>query len=140
MGPWKLVSPGEQRGQTGIATRALCKPLQSLPSGLSNPLLSFLELEAYCLIKILRHTSSLGDDRGTCISSSRSLCASSRLWCDGHHLLLSSYLSRINKSKNPLCSTCGHPSQVTSHRILPCPATDSLCRSLFGEFLCLYNL
>ena len=52
-------------------------PLQflvvSLSSYLSYPLLSFLGLEAYCLIKIIRHTGSFNFHRGTCAPSSCSL-------------------------------------------------------------------
>ena len=47
----------------------------SLSRLISYPLLSFLGLEAYCLIEIPRHTGSLDFHRGTCASSSRSLCA-----------------------------------------------------------------
>ena len=71
----------------------------------------------------------------------RSLCSlvmlavSSRLRCNGYSLLLGSYLSRIGRIENPSCSACGHSSQDTSHLILHCPATDSLCRSLFGDSL-----
>ena len=53
-------------------------------------------------------------------------CALSRLHCNGHSLLLSSYLSRIGRIENPSCSTRGHLPQDTSHLILHCPATD-LC-------------
>ena len=67
-------------------------------------------------------------------------CVLSRLRCNGHSLLLGSYLTRIGRIKNPSCSTCGHPSQDISHLILHCPATDSLCRSLFGDSLSLYDL
>ena len=52
-------------------------------------------------------------------------CALSRLRCNGHSLLLSSYLSRIGRIKNPSRSACGDPFQDTSHLILHCPATDS---------------
>ena len=58
-------------------------------------------------------------------------CVLSRLRCNGHSLLLSSYLSRIGRIENPSCSACGHSFQDTSHLILHCPATDSLRRSLF---------
>ena len=51
-------------------------------------------------------------------------CVLSRLRCNGHSLLLGSYLSRIGRIKNS-CSACGHPSQDISHLILHCPATDS---------------
>ena len=67
-------------------------------------------------------------------------CVLSRLRCNEHSLLLGSYLSRIGRIKHPYCSACVHSSQGTSHLILHCPATDSLCRSLFGDSLSLYDL
>ena len=63
-----------------------------------------------------------------------------RLRCNGHSLLLSSYSSRIGRIENPSCIACEQSSQDTSHLILHCPATDSMCRSLFGDFLSLYDL
>ena len=67
-------------------------------------------------------------------------CVLSRLRCNGHSLLLGSYLSRIGRIENSSCSACGHPSQDISHLILHCPPTDSLRRSLFGDSLSLYDL
>ena len=67
-------------------------------------------------------------------------CVLSRLCCNGHNFLLSSYFSRIGRIENPSCSASGHPSQDTSHLILYCPGTESLCRSLFGDSVSLYNL
>ena len=67
-------------------------------------------------------------------------CVLSSLRCNGHSLLLSSYLLRIARIENPSYSARGHSSQDTSHFILHCPATDSLRRSLFGDSLSLYNL
>ena len=67
-------------------------------------------------------------------------CVLSRLRCNGHSLLLGSYLSRIGRIENSSCSACGHPSQDISHLILHCPASDSLRRSLFGDSLSLYDL
>ena len=67
-------------------------------------------------------------------------CVLSCLRCNGHSLLLSSYLSRIGRIENPSCSACGHSSQDTSHLILHCPATDSMHQSLFGDSLSLYDL
>ena len=64
-------------------------------------------------------------------------CVLSRLRCNGHSLLLGSYLSRIGRIENPSCSACGHSSQDISHLILHCPATDSLRRSLLAT-LCLF--
>ena len=67
-------------------------------------------------------------------------CALSPVRCNGHSLLLGSYLSRICKIENPSCSICEQSSQDTSHLILHCPATDSLRRPLFGDSLSLYDL
>ena len=67
-------------------------------------------------------------------------CVLSHLCCNGHCPLLRSYLSRIGRIENPSSSACGHSPQDTSHLILHCPATDSLCCSLFGDSLSLYDL
>ena len=69
-----------------------------------------------------------------------SRCVLSRLRCNGHSLLLGSYLSRIGRIENSSCSACGHSSQDISYLILHCPATDSLHRSLFGDSLSLYDV
>ena len=45
-------------------------------------------------------------------------CVLSRLRCNKHSLLLSSYLSRIGRIENPSCSACRHSSQDTSHSAL----------------------
>ena len=71
---------------------------------------------------------------------SHARCVLSRLRCNGHSLLLGSYLSRIGRIESTSCSACGHSSQDISHLILHCPATDSLRRSLFGDPLSLYDL
>ena len=42
-------------------------------------------------------------------------CVLSRLCCNGHSLLLGSYLSRIGRIENPSCSACGH---LSSHSAL----------------------
>ena len=65
-------------------------------------------------------------------------CVLSRLRCNGHSLLLGSYLSRIGRIENPSCSACRHSSQDISHLILHCAATDSLRRSLL-VILCLFT-
>ena len=67
-------------------------------------------------------------------------CVLSHLRCNGHSLLLSSYLSRIGRIENPSCSAYGHSSQDISDFILHSPATDSLRRSFFGNFLSLHDL
>ena len=58
-------------------------------------------------------------------------CVLSRFCCNGHSLLLSSYLCRIGRIENPFCNACGHSSHDISHLILRCLATGSLRRSLF---------
>ena len=45
-------------------------------------------------------------------------CVLSRLRCNGHSLLLGSYLSMIGRIENPSCSACGHSSQDTPHSAL----------------------
>ena len=61
-------------------------------------------------------------------------CVLSGLRCNGHRLLLRSYLSRIGRIENPSCSACGHSSQDTSfHSAL-------FSHSLFGDSLSLYDL
>ena len=67
-------------------------------------------------------------------------CVFSRLLCNGHSLLLSSYLSRIGRIENSSCSARGYSPQETSHFILHYPATDYLRRSLIGDSLSLYDL
>ena len=63
-----------------------------------------------------------------------------RLRCNGHSLLLSSYLSWIGRIENPSCSACGHSSQDTSHFILHYPATNSLRCLIFGDSLSICDL
>ena len=110
-------------------------PQQSLVVSL---LLSFVSTLLFSRIRgVLSHLNPvkhrfLNFHRGTCASTSYS-CVLSHLCCNGHSLLLSSYLSRIGRIENSFCSACGHPSHSISHLILHCPATDSLRRSLFGN-------
>ena len=124
------------------AERYLCPP-QSLAVSL---LLSFVSTLIFSRTGgVLYHLNSL-THRFPSISTEELVlprharCVLSRLRCNGHSLLLGSYLSRIGRTENPSCSTCGHSSQDTFHLILHCPATDSLHRSLFGDSLSLYDL
>ena len=111
-------------------------PLQSLVISpyLSFPPLSFVGMETYYLIEILRHT-------GTSVLTKEFLlprhagCVLSRFRCNGHSLLLSSYFNRVGIIENPSCSACEHPFQDTSHLILHCPTTGSLRCMLFGGSL-----
>ena len=67
-------------------------------------------------------------------------CVLSRLRCNGHSLLLSSYLNRIGKIETSSCSACGHPTQDVFHLILHCPATNSLRLSIFGPHTSIFDL
>ena len=143
MGLWTLVSAGNDTADELARRRALLVP-PAIPCSLS-PFISRI------------HSSLFSDWRRTVSSkffhiqvppiSTEELvlprharCVLSRLRCNGHSLLLSSYLFKIGKIKNPSCSPSGHSSQHTSHLILHCPVTYSLCRSLFGDSLSLYDL
>ena len=116
----------------------------AIPCSLS-PLISRIHS---CLILDWRHTisSKFFDTQVPSISTVELVlprhicCALSRFCCNGHSLLLGSYLLRIGRIENPSFSACGHSSQDTSHLILHCPAADSLCCSLFGDSPSLYNL
>ena len=66
-------------------------------------------------------------------------CVLSRLRCNGHSLLLSSYLSRIGRIENPSCSACGHSSQYTSHLILHCQLR-TICAAYSLATLCLSTI
>ena len=108
------------------------------------PVVSFLLfLVSTCLFSDWRRTvsSKFFDTQFPSISTEELVlprharCVLSRLRCNGHSLLLGSYLSRIGRIENPSCSACGHSSQDISHLILHYPATNSLRRSLFGDSL-----
>ena len=88
---------------------------------------------------ILTHRLPQFPPRNLCSLVMLAVCLS-RLRCNGHSLLLSSYLSRIGRIENPSCSACERSFQDTSDLILHCPATDSLRRSLFDDSLSLYDL
>ena len=117
------------------------RPMQSLVVSLLLSLvslLSFLGVEVKCLIKSSStHRFPRFPSRNFC---SLVALAVFSLRCDGHTLLLSSYLSRTDRINNSSCSACGDSSQGNSYFILHCPTTDSLCRLLFGDSLSLYDL
>ena len=116
----------------------------AIPCSLS-PLISHIHS---CLISDWRRTisSKFFDTQIPSISTEELVlpchtrCVLSRLRCNGHSLLLGCYLSKIARIENSSCNACGHLYQDISHLILHCPATNSLCRSLFGDSLSLYDL
>ena len=67
-------------------------------------------------------------------------CALSRLRCNAHSTLLSSYLHRVGRAETPSCSNCGSESQNLSHLVLDCPVLDHLRRAIFGHTLSLLDL
>ena len=123
MGLRTLVFPGVKcgwrAGQTGSVTRALCNPFPRIH---------------YYLFSDWRRTvsSKLFDTQVPSISTEElvliryACCVLSRIRCNEHSLLLSSYFSRTGRIENPSCSACGHSSQDTSCLILHCLAIDSL--------------
>ena len=124
-----------------LAKRGALLVLSTIPCSLS-PVISRIHS---CLFLNWRHTvlSKFFDTQVPSVSTEELVhpryarCVLSRLCCNGHSLLFSSYLSKIGRIENSSCSACGHSSQDTSHLILHCPATDSLRRSLFGDSLSL---
>ena len=125
MGPRTLVSPGDDTADELARRGALLAP-SAIPCSLS-PLTSRLFSD-------WRHTvsSKYFDTQVPSISTEElvlpgpALCVLSRLRCNGHSLLLGSYLSRIGRIENPSCSACGHSSQNISHLIVHCRATVSV--------------
>ena len=127
-----------------LARRGVLLAPSAIPCSLS-PLISRIRS---CLFSDWRRTvsSKYFDTQVSSISTeelvfpSHARCVLSRLRCNGHSLLLSSYRSRIGRVENPSCSTCEHSSQDTSHLIVQCPATDSLRGSLFGDSVSLRSV
>ena len=105
---------------------------------LESILLFYRTGDVLCHLSSVTHRLPQFSPRNLC--SLVMLAVSSRLRCNGHSLLLGSYLYRIGRIKNPSCSACGHSPQDTSHLILHCPAMDSLRHSLFGDSLSRYDL
>ena len=126
-----------------LARRGVLLTPYAIPCGLC-PLISQI---LFCLFLNWMHTVSSKFNTQVPLISTEELvlphhacCVLSRLCCNKHSLLLSSYYSRIGRIETPSCSTCGHSSQGISHLILHRPPRDSLHRSLFGNSLSLYNL
>ena len=143
MGPRTLVSHGNDAADELARRGALLAP-SSIPCSLSR----FISRIHTCRFSDWKRTvsSKFFDTQVPSISTEELVlprharCVLSRLRCNGHSLLLGFYLSRIGRIENPNCSACGHSSQDISHLILHCPATNSLRRSLFGNFLSVYDL
>ena len=126
--PGHSFLPGNDAADKLVRRGALLS-LSAIPCSLS-PLISRIQS---CLFSDWRRTvsSKCFDPQVPSISTEELLlprhgrCVLSRLRCNGHSLLLASYLSSIGRIENSSCSACGHSSQDTSHFILHCPAADS---------------
>ena len=102
-----------------LARRGALLVLSTIPCSLS-PLISRIHSR---LFSDWRHTvsSKYFDTQVPSISTEELVlprharCVLSRLRCNGHSLLLGSYLSRIGRIENSSCSACGHLSQDISH-------------------------
>ena len=135
--PGHSLLPGNDAADELARRGALLAP-SAIPCGLF-PLISRIHS---CHFSDWRHTvsSKFFDTQVPSISTEelvlprRARCVLSRLRCNGHSLLLSSYLSRIGRIENPSCSACKYSPQDTSHVILHCPAT------LFGDSVTLRPL
>ena len=135
MGPRTLVSPVERRGCELARRGALLAP-SAIPCSLF-PHIS--RIHSRLILDWRRTVSSKFFDTQVPSISIEELVLS-RLRCNGHSLLLSSYVCRNGKIKNSSCSTCRHSSQDTSDLIPHSPTTNSLRRSILGDFLSLYDL
>ena len=141
--PDTRFSPGTTRLMSWPDGERYLHPLQSLEVSLLLSLVSTLVLSRTG--GVLSHLNSLIRRIPSIFNEDlelprHALYILSRLRCNRHSLLLSSYLSRIGRIENSFCSAYGYSFQQTSHLILHCPATDSLRRSLFGNSLSLYDL
>ena len=122
-----------------LARRGALLAPSAIPCSLS-PLISRIHS---CLFSDWRRTvsSKFFDTQVPSISTEElvilvMLTVFSRLRCNGHSLLLSSYLFRIGRIENPSCSACGHLSEDPSYLILHCSATDSLATLCLSTISC----
>ena len=68
-------------------------------------------------------------------------CALSRLRCNGHSLLLNSYLHRIGRNESASCSACGdNVPQDVFHLILHCSSSTDHRNRFLGSDLSIYDL
>ena len=111
--PGNSFLPGNDTADELARRGALLAP-SAIPCSLC-PLISRIHS---CLFSDWRHTvsSKYFDTQIPSISTEElallchARCVLSRLRCNGHSLLLGSYLSRIGRIENPICCACGHSS------------------------------
>ena len=118
MGPRHSFLPGNNAADE-LARRGALLAHSAIPCSLSP----FISCIHSCLISDWRRTvsSKYLDTQVPSISTEELVlprharCVLSRLRCNGHRLLLGSYLSRIGRIENSSCSACGH---FSSHSAL----------------------
>ena len=134
--PGHLFLPGNDAADELARRGALLAP-SAIPCSLS-PLISRIHSS---LISGWRDTvsSKFFDTKVPSISTEELVlprhtrCVLSRLRCNGHSLLLSSYLSMIGRIENPSCSACGHFSShcaLSSYGLFAPHTLWRLCASL----------
>ena len=121
MDPWTLVFPPQNDAANELARRGSLLAPSAIPCSLS-PLISRINS---CFFSDWRRTvsSKFIDTQVPSISSEELVLplhacyVLSRLRCNGHSLVLSSYLFRIGRIDNPSCSACGHSPHISTELI-----------------------
>ena len=136
--------PGNENADI-IAKAGASQPTDAIPCPLPPPVIAKVRYSQYHYWR--RHISqSYINHQVSEVSSEKLLlsrpirCELSRLHCHGHSLLLSSFLHRISRKENSVCSACGHPLQDFNHLLLDCPASEPLRKSIFGSSLSILDL
>ena len=132
MGPRTLVSSGndaaDELARLGALPAPSAIPLWSLPS-ISRIHFSLFSNWRGAVSSKFFDTQVPSVSTEELVLPRYARCVLSRLRCNGHSLLLGSYLTRIGRIENPSCSACGH----SSHSALS--SYGLLCHSVFVDSL-----
>ena len=105
MGPRTLISPGERVADELARRGALLAPF-AIPCSLSPLTSRFISDWRRTVSSKFIDTQVPSISTEELVLSRHARCVLSRLRCNGHSLLLDSYLSRIGRIENPSCSAC----------------------------------
>ena len=127
---------------------ALAKSGASLPSAAPqclSPLTSFFRRSLYTSWRMSVRSSLIPSQIPKVASEELSLpraarCQLSRLRCNGHSLLLTSYLHRIGRSTSSYCPLCGSGNHDLSHVFSSCPSLSSTREAIFGPSVSIFDL
>jgi len=128
--------PGNERADS-LAKNGAKLPVAHVPYPLA-PIIAKIRHTRYSLWRRILSYNSLSCQIPSVSSEELVLphlirCDLSRLRCQGHSLVLSSYLCRIKRKENSSCSACRHPLQDLTYLLLfDCPASEPLRRAIFG--------